>query len=319
MKRVWKKAIAAGSLLVLTVAVLTGCTNKITASTENSDVVLTDMTGKQIALTKPAEKFVALSPTDCEVLYALGVGDGIAGRGEYCDYPEDVQAVQVVEAGGVPSLEQIIALQPDVVFLNSMNHEPEQIQAMEAAGLTVVESNPQNIEEVYQYISILGSVVGRDHEATAIVDNMKQTFDKVEKQTSDKLEKQALESEKSGKTVYFEVSPLEYGLWTAGANTFMDEIAAMVGLENVFSDVQGWAEVSQEQVIERNPDYIVTVTMYDGTGESPVEEIMKRNGWQTISAVKEGQVLQIDSNEITRPGPRLKDAAGKLSEFIYGE
>ena len=49
------------------------------------------------------------------------------------------------------------------------------------------------------------------------------------------------------KTVYFEVSPLEYGLWTAGKGTFMDELAQMIGLKNAFEDVEGWAAISERR------------------------------------------------------------------------
>ena len=112
---------------------------------------------------------------------------------------------------------------------------------------------------------------------------------------------------------------MEWGLWTAGSGTFMDEIATMLGLTNIFSDVDGWGEISEEQVIQRNPDYIVTITMYYGEGPTPEEEIINRAGWQEISAVKNGAVLNADSNEISRPGPRLTDAAAQLYAFVYGE
>lgn len=91
----------------------------------------------------------------------------------------------------------------------------------------------------------------------------------------------AAESENTGKTVYFEVSPLQYGLWTAGSNTFMDELAALCGLTNAFADVEGWASVSEEQVIARDPDYIVTITMYGGWGDDPL--------WKKFSAAPVGK------------------------------
>ena len=97
--------------------------------------------------------------------------------------------------------------------------------------------------------------------------------------------------------------PLQYGLWTAGSGTFMDEIAAMLGLTNIFADVDGWAEVSQEQVIERNPDYIVTISMYYGEGPTPVEEILSRDGWADIAAVQNEAILNLPDNQLTRPGP----------------
>ena len=123
----------------------------------------------------------------------------------------------------------------------------------------------------------------------------------------------------SAKTVYFEVSPLEYGLWTAGEGTFMDEIANMLGVTNIFADVNGWAEISQEQVIERNPDYIVTIYMGIEDQQPPVEEIMSRKGWENVNAVLTGNVKTINSDEVSRPGPRLVDAAKAFLELFYGK
>jgi iron complex transport system substrate-binding protein len=91
----------------------------------------------------------------------------------------------------------------------------------------------------------------------------------------------------------------------------------MLGLTNVFADVEGWAEVSEEQVIERDPDYIVTITMYFGEGPTPVDEILGRKGWQDMKAIVNSTVFNADSNEISRPGPRLADAIIKLHAFVY--
>ena len=98
----------------------------------------------------------------------------------------------------------------------------------------------------------------------------------------------------------------------------MDELAQICGLTNVFADLEGWQSVSEEQVIARDPDYIVTISMYYGEGPTPVEEIMGREGWQDMKAVKEGQVFNADSNAISRPGPRLGDAAVELFNFVNG-
>ncbi|HMM31581.1 MAG TPA: ABC transporter substrate-binding protein, partial [Clostridia bacterium] len=108
------------------------------------------------------------------------------------------------------------------------------------------------------------------------------------------------------------------GLWTAGKGTFMDEIATMLGLKNAFADVTGWGEVSEEQVIERDPDYIVTVAMYFGEGYTPVEEILSRKGWENMQAIKNDAVYNANSNEISFPGPRLVNAAEALYTFVYG-
>lgn len=276
---------------------------------EDAAVTVTDMTGREITLDAPATRVVALTASDCEILYALGAGETLVGRGEYCDYPQEVQAVASVQSGYETNIEEIIALEPQVVLMATMAQTKEQVEALEAAGIRVIVSDAQDIAGVYTAIELIGAVTGKNEEAAALVAGMKDSFAAIAAEAKDEGEK----------TVYFEVSPLEYGLWTAGKGTFMDELAQMVGLKNAFEDVEGWAGISEEQVLERDPDYIVTISMYYGEGPTPVEEIMGREGWQELKAVKNAAVFNADSNEISRPGPRLVDAAQALYDFVYGE
>ena len=278
------------------------------AFAESTAVTVTDMAGREIALDAPATKVVALTASDCEILAALGAEDTLVGRGEYCDYPESVLEVPAVQSGADTNLEQIIALEPQVVVMAKMAQTEEQVAALEKAGIRVVVSDAQDIEGVYTAIRLIGALVGRNDEAEAMVADMQSAFADI-----------AAKSENTGKTVYFEVSPLQWGLWTAGKGTFMDELATMCGLTNAFADVEGWAEISEEQVLERDPDYIVTISMYYGEGPTPVEEIKSRAGWDALKAVQNDAIFNADSNEVSRPGPRLKDAAEALYTFVTGE
>jgi len=268
---------------------------------------VTDMVGREIQLDAPTTRVVALTASDCEILFALGAGDALVGRGAYCDYPAEVFDVPSVQSGMDTNIEQIVALEPQVVIMATMGQTVEQVAALEAAGIQVVVSDAHDIAGVYTAIELIGAVTGKADEAAALVQGMQASFEEIEsKAAGDGTE-----------TVYFEVSPLEWGLWAAGSGTFMDELATMLGLTNAFADVQGWGEISQEQVIERDPDYIVTIAMYFGEGPTPVEEILGREGWQDLKAVKNGTILNADSNAISRPGPRLVDAAQELYRFVY--
>ncbi|MGI6173498.1 MAG: ABC transporter substrate-binding protein [Christensenellales bacterium] len=271
-------------------------------------VTVTDMTGREITLTEPATRIVALTPSDCEILYAIGAGDALVGRGTYCDYPAEVMDVPAVQSGYETNLEQIIALKPQVLLMSTMAQTEEQVAALTEAGIAVVVSDADDIEGVYTAISMIGTLMGKDAEAADVIDSMKQTFEGI------------AQNAPSGcsETVYFEVSPLQYGLWTAGSGTFMNEVTEMIGLTNCFSDVEGWAEVSEEQVLERNPDYIVTISMYFGEGPTPEEEILARTGWENVTAVKNGAILNLTGNELSRPGPRLADGARMLFDFVFG-
>lgn len=274
-----------------------------------ASVTITDMKGRQITLDEPAQRIVALTPSDCEILFAIGAGDTLVGRGKYCDYPAEVLDVPAVESGANTNIEQIIALEPDVLLMSDMAQTQEQIAQLEEAGIHVVVSEATDIAGVYTAIEMIGALMGKSENASAVIASMKATFDSVqENSTGD-----------GSQTIYFEVSPLQYGLWTAGANTFMDEIAAMLGLTNCFADVDGWGEISEEQLLERNPDFIVTITMYYGEGPTPEEEILSRAGWENVTAVQNGAILNLQNNELSRPAPRLADGAQMLFDFVYGD
>ena len=271
-----------------------------------TSIETTDMMGREIKLDQPATRVVALSAADCEILYAIGAGDLLVGRGEFCDYPAEVLDVPAVQSGMETNLEQIIALAPQVLLMSAMAQTEDQVKQLEAAGIKVVVSDAKDINGVYQSITLIGAITGHDEDAFNVVTNMESTLSGLSIHAS----------ELQGKSVYFEVSPLQYGLWTAGKGTFMDEIATMLGLKNVFADATGWAEISEEQVLKANPDVIVTIAMYFGEGQTPVDEILSRPGWQDITAVKNGDILNLPNNELSRPGPRIADGAQALFDFV---
>ena len=307
------KKLLALLLALAMIFALAGCTSSEPAQpaepsepeASGSAITVTDMMGREITLDEPATRVVALSAADCEFLYAVGAGDTLVGRGEYCDYPAEVLEVPSVQSGYDTNIEQIIALEPQVLLMSTMAQTEEQIAQLEEAGIKVVVSDAQDIEGVYTAVEMIGKLMGKEKEAEQVIISMQTAFADLSNSTAGR-----------GKTVYFEVSPLEYGLWTAGKGTFMNEIAEMLGMKNIFDDVEGWAEISEEQVIERNPDYIVTITMYFGEGPTPVEEIMGRTGWENVTAVKNGAILNLVDNELSRPTPRLKDGAILLNNFV---
>ena len=272
---------------------------------EGSAVTVTDMHDREITLTEPATRIVVMQPSDCEILCAIGCEDTIVGRGQYVDYPASVLEVPVVQSGAETNVEEILSLNPQVVLMNDMAQSEEQVKQLEENGVKVVVSSATDIEGVYYAIRMIGKLMGKEENAEAVIADMQATFDEIK-----------ANSKNEGKTVYFEVSPLQWGLWTAGKGTFMDELAEICGLTNAFADLNDWAAISEEQVLARDPDYIVTITMYYGEGPTPVEEIISREGWGDLKAVKNGEILNAESNAISRPGPRLKDAAIELYTFI---
>ena len=299
-------------LMVMVMSILSGCGKKEpepepTPEPEPVDtsIVFTDMAGREVKLEKAAEKIVALEPSDCEILFAIGAGNTLVGRGEYCDYPAQVMDIPSVQSGYETNIEAVIELGPEVVIMTKMAQTEDQINAFENAGIKVIMTDAQDINGIYECVNMIGKATGKEDAAANVVSQMKSAFDSIKK-----------EGAGQGKTVYFEVSPLQWGLWAAGSGTFMDEAAQMLGLTNIFGDQAGWLEVSEEQVISADPDYIVTITMYYGEGPTPVEEICSRPGWEKLKAVVNEDIINIQDNSLSRPSPRLVDGITAMNVFI---
>lgn len=275
--------------------------------------IITDMMGREISTTIPAKKIVALTPSDCEILYAIGAADALVGRGQYCNFPLEILEIPPLQSGSEINLEKIIALKPDLVIIGIMGHNKEQTAILEKGGISVFATRGENIDDVYSSIELLGKITGKEKNAKQIIEKIKTDFSNI----AEKSNFQNSNYNQSKKTIYFEVSPLEHGLWAAGSGTFIDMIAQLNGVTNIFSDVKGWAKVSQEEVIHRNPSFIVTISMYSEDSKKTEEEILSRKGWQNIEAVKNKAIFCADSDILSRPGPRLVEGAKTLHSFIY--
>ncbi len=184
------------------------------SAAEDTSFTVTDMTGREITFEKPVEKAVALTASDCEIIFALGAEEVLVGRGEYCDYPPEVTDIPSVQSGYDTNIEQIIALEPEVLFMATMAQTQEQVEQLEKAGIKVVVSDAQDIAGTYTAIAMIGQILGKNEEAEQIIDAMKNAFEEIAENKMD-----------GEKTIYFEVSPLQWGLYTAGAGTFMNEVA----------------------------------------------------------------------------------------------
>lgn len=273
---------------------------------QGQSYTVVDGLGRELEFNSVPERVIAISPSDAENLHAIGAIEYLVGRGTYVDYPEEALEATEVASGSDMNPEQILALEPDLIIMSDMGTNEEQVSVFENEGINVLITPAKTVEEVYESIGNIGKAMNKSEEAEKVIADMKSQLEELSQNSSDN----------EGKTIYFEISPLEYGLWTAGSNTFMDEIGAMLGLENIFKDVEGFAEISEEEVISRNPDYIVTISMGTTSGETPVEEILNRPGWDGVTAVSEENILNLVNDELSRPSVRLVEGAKALSEFV---
>lgn len=270
-------------------------------------LTMTDVTGNDITLEAPPERIISLIPSNTEILFGLGLNDEIVGVNDYDDFP--AEAADKEKVGSTEfNIEQIIALSPDIVFAHESGIASLKgaIEQLEAADVKVyVVANADNFNETYTTIEQLGRATGKSSEAEKMIANMKTKTEEVQAKLKD------VESKK----VFVETSD-EPEIYTPGKNTFMQEMLDMIHAENIAADTSDWYKIDAEQIIAKNPDVIVVTYNYV---PDILTKIPQRAGFDTITAVKNNAIVQVDENMTSRQGPRLADGLEELAKAIYPE
>ncbi len=304
--------------ILLVFGVLTGCgetkseNNKKEQSTVQEStfpVTIKDALAQEVVIDEKPEKLVSLMPSNTEIVFALGLGEELVGVSDYDNYPKE--AAEKEKVGGMEfNVEKIISLNPDVVLAHasSAHNSAEGLQQIRDAGIDVVVVNDAStFEDVYKSMEMIGQATGAEKEADQLVADMKGKLDAIK-------EKAAAVSDNDKKSVYIEVSE-EPNLFTTGKNTFMQEMLDTINANNIISE-EGWIQVDQEAVIAANPDVIITT--YGAYSEkSPIDQISSRKGWADVTAVKEKQIVDVDSDMVTRSGPRLVEGVEAIAKAVY--
>jgi iron complex transport system substrate-binding protein len=265
-----------------------------------------DGIGREVTFEQVPETIISLQPSNTEILFALGFGDQIIGATEYDHYPEEAKNIPRVSDSVNFNAEQIISMNPDVVFAYTIG-DPESIKPLENAGIPVfVIQSAASFEDVYADIVRMAEVMGVKEKGEALVREIQEQLAEVESKLAD-IEQR--------KQVYLEISPAPE-LFSTGNGTFLAEVLQRAGVENIFGEQEGWIMITEEEVISRNPDLIATTVNYI---EDPVGEILARSGWDGLSALQQGHVYLLDGDMMSRPGPRIGMAVEHLAQLAYPE
>ena len=298
------------SALALLSLFLAACAPAATpAPTPTSAVLtLTDGAGRQVTLNGPAKKIVSLAPSNTEILFTIGAGGQVIGRDEFSDYPAEAKALPSVGGSmGKYNLEQIAALQPDLVLAASLN-TPEQIKSLTDLKLNVyVLANPTTMDGLYANLTAVGSLTGQTAKAATLVSSLKKRVQAVLDGSS-----------KAGGTpkVFYEMDATDPAKpWTAGPGSFITTLIQMAGGSNVGSALSSdYAQMSQEALIAANPEVIL---LGDGAYGVTPDQVAKRPGWDAIQAVKDNKIYTFDDNLASRPGPRLVDGLETIFKILH--
>ncbi|WP_431523618.1 ABC transporter substrate-binding protein [Paenibacillus pabuli] len=269
-------------------------------------LTVTDATGESFTFEQAPTKIVSVSPAETESLFALGLDEQIVGVSDYDDYPE--AATTKPKMGGVskPNEESIIAAEADVVF-TGISMSEEAVKKLRDLGITIFKTDPKSVDDVMNNIETFGKITDHQEQAQELITKMKQDV-------ADVTEAVKAVKPEDQKKVYVEFSPG----WTVGKGEFMDELITVAGGFNVASDLVGWNEINEENIIASNPDVILYANDVIDENSKTLDQIIKeRSGWDQITAVKDDAVIGLDANLLSRPGPRVTEGLKAVAKAIY--
>ena len=267
-----------------------------------------DVLGNEIAI--PADqptKIVSLTPSNTEMLFALGLGEYVVGVDVFSDYPAEALDIEKVGDFNGPNVEAIIALEPDLV-LGGNGLQEDAIAQLNDVGIKNAAVEATSYEDIYATIELVGKLTLTSDKADEIISQMR------EKEAGLIADAKAYEGEPV--TAYYVLSAGEYGNWTSGPGSLINDMFELLGI-GVITNVDPsapWMDFSLETLVAEDPDILLLSSMAFLT----VEDLCALDGYKELTACKEGRVYMVDATVTERPSVRIVDGMEEIYNAVYG-
>ena len=250
------------------------------------------------------QRIVCLTAETAEIACTLGAGDRVIGVPGTARRPE--AAREKARVGGFTTFrtDKILALEPDLVLAFS-DLQADVVHELIAAGVTVLCTNQRSFDDVLRAILLVGGALGLEPAARALVDDVRDEVKQIREYSSVWPDRPR---------VYFEEwhEPLITGIG------WVSELIEIAGGRDVFAELRDRPIASQrivaaDEVVRRDPEIILA----SWCGK-PVDRdaIAGRPGWQGMTAVRRGQIHELDGSDVLSPGPSLMAGLRQIHEIV---
>jgi iron complex transport system substrate-binding protein len=251
------------------------------------------------------QRIVSLSPTHTEMLFAIGAGDQLVAVDEFSNYPAEALDLPNDLSGFEPNVEAIAAYDPDLVVIGGdftgLGGQLDELGIPWWDGPAAL-----TLDDTYAQIEQLGAATGHVGDAAELVASMQTEIDEIVA---------ANPAPEVPLTFYHELDPT---LYSADSTTFIGEIYSLLGLQNIADSVEGdsggFPQLSAEFVVSADPDLIFLADT-KCCGES-AETVAARDGWSGLSAVQNGNVIEMDDDIALRWGPRIVEYLAAVAAAV---
>ena len=277
------------------------------AEQDTFPVTVTDDFGTEVTLEEAPTSIVSLAPVDTEILFAIGAGDAVTGKTDYCNYPAEAADVESIGTYSEPNMELILSKSPDLVVASGYIDDAIR-QQLEENGTAIFITNANDLESTKKDIETLGTLVGHADDAAEVI----KTMDDEWADLSNELEAVADDAQKSA---FIDIG----SLYSAGPDSMLDNSMKLIKVKNIAEDADSaWPQLSAETVVAADPD--VYISLY-----STLDDVKQTAGFEELDCLNEdGGFIYIDGmseegDMIQRPGPRYVEGLKVLAELVYPE
>jgi iron complex transport system substrate-binding protein len=265
---------------------------------------LKDDAGRNVTLPQHVDRVITLAPNLTEIVFAIGAGDRLVGDTTYCDYPAEAKNVAKVGDTLHPSLERIIALKPQVVLISTASQLETFTQQLQTQNIAVFVTDPHDIDGVFRSIEQIGQILGRQQQANALVQKLRERTNTVERSVK----------QSPPVRVFYQASGEP--LYVPGHDAFVTDLMRRAGGTSVTADVPGaWPKFSNESALAAKPDAIILPTGGSmASANSTVAEALRNS-----PAVLSRRVYKINDDLLARPGPRVVDGLEQMARALHPE
>jgi iron complex transport system substrate-binding protein len=269
-------------------------------------LLLIDELGREVRLEGPPQRIISMVPSHTEKVCALGACERLVGRDTWSDHPAEVLRLPDLGSAFSPDLEALVALKPDLVLVDQFSGAA---QALEALGLSVYAGTPQTLEALFEYLSIIGAMLGEGARAEALVAAIRGEMAAISATVIEYL------AGAPAPRVFYEVDPSPYSV---GPSSFIGGLLELAGAQNIVPGGLGdFPLLDPELIVLANPEVILLADAPYGVSAA---SLLDRPGWAQLAAVRDGRVVefsQVQTDLVSRTGPRVAQALRVLAEALH--
>ncbi len=291
--------------LVLLIGISGGCGSRRAPRDGADSRILRDDLGREVRIPDRVRRIVTLAPNLTEIICALGAEHDLVGVTTYCDYPPSVTRIPRVGDMIAPSIETIVGLSPDIVFVSVEGNTRDAHDQMSRLGVRTFVSNPHTFDGILKTLRDAGVILHREARAAHIVDSLEE----IRRAVTDRARSLPV-GEAPSVLLIVSLDPLI----VAGRGSFIDEMMTLAGARNAGAAAVGrYPVVGREEVLRENPDCILISNDVAVDAAGVLDRFPE---WNRLRAARTRNIRVIDADVFLRPGPRVFAGLRDLRDLL---